>query len=170
MDRFFQDHRFVKELTTYVDVRCSSAHSETGEQTTCSMKVFHDVRRRIFPNIQAEKKINVSSGSDTTPCCLILAHLYEINVANNILPERSFYNEAISRMSPLALQQDYRKWCSPSGTNVHSICKTCAFLLDPEAKRRLVRVDATDRMSDEVSKFSGYRTGHRFLSFRAPTH
>jgi len=117
-----------------------------------------------------EKKINVSSGSDTTPCCLILAHLYEINVANNILPERSFYNEAISRMSPLALQQDYRKWCSPSGTNVHSICKTCAFLLDPEAKRRLVRVDATDRMSDEVSKFSGYRTGHRFLSFRAPTH
>ena len=85
-----------------------------------------------------------------------MENLYQINVERNILPWTSFYNSAISTMSPTALRNDYRTWLSPSGSNVHSLCKTCPFLLDPEAKRKLVRIDATDRMSSEVSLFSNY--------------
>ena len=88
---------------------------------------------------------------NTTPACLILAHLNEINTQRVILPRKSFNNDAISTMAPDALKRDYRMWLDPSsGASVHSVCKTCPFLLDPEAKRRLVRVDATDRMSSEV--------------------
>ena len=109
------------------------------------------VVQRFLTFMTRERKSNVSSG-DTTPACLILAHFYTINRDRMILPWTSFYNDAISAMPLELLKRDYRTWLDPyAGTSVHSICKTCPFLLDPEAKRKLVRVDATDRMSQEVS-------------------
>ena len=109
------------------------------------------VVQRFLTFMTKERHVSVNS-SDTTPACLILAHLYQINIQHLILPWNSFYNDAMSTMPMETLKRDYRTWLDPSsGSNVHSLCKTCPFLLDPEAKRRLVRVDATDRMSREVS-------------------
>lgn len=79
--------------------------------------------------------------SDASAAVLMLGTLWELNrEMDGILPEWCFHNGAISRSSDAVLQEHCRQWSSGQG-RVFSYCNY-PFLLDADAKRRLLSFDA----------------------------
>lgn len=77
--------------------------------------------------------------TDASAAVMILETLWEVNCEmSGILPERCFHNSAISQSDEL--QEHYRQWQQQQSL-VFSYCKY-PFLLDANAKRRLLSFDA----------------------------
>mmetsp|Transcript_54985 Transcript_54985/g.159668 ORF Transcript_54985/g.159668 Transcript_54985/m.159668 type:complete len:1155 (-) Transcript_54985:465-3929(-) len=80
---------------------------------------------------------------DASAAVLMLRTLWSLNKdMGGILPEWCFHNVTISRSDDL--QEHYRQWNPKHQTQVFSYCKF-PFLLDAEAKRRLMSLDAKMR-------------------------
>ena len=81
-----------------------------------------------------------------------------INSERDILPATTFHNAALSSMPTDELRRDYQRMVlatsSSSKSQVFSFLATVPMLFGPDAKRRLVRVDATDRMHSTIGAAS----------------
>jgi ubiquitin-protein ligase E3 A len=72
-----------------------------------------------------------------TQAVMVLEKLHQVNEQHKSVPYTSFYNEAISRRSDL--EEDYKRY--RGGAHIFSFCRY-AFLLDPDAKSRILHIDA----------------------------
>eukprot|EP00930_Biecheleria_cincta_P085989 TRINITY_DN7535_c0_g1_i2.p1 TRINITY_DN7535_c0_g1~~TRINITY_DN7535_c0_g1_i2.p1 ORF type:complete len:1110 (+),score=208.72 TRINITY_DN7535_c0_g1_i2:323-3331(+) len=87
--------------------------------------------------------------SDASAAVLMLQTLWDVNQEmDGILPEWCFHNAAISQSQDL--QEHYRQWKQQQSL-VFSYCKY-PFLLDAEAKRRLLSFDAQVRMESTMQE------------------
>ena len=88
---------------------------------------------------------------DQTNALLLLSQIYQINQQESILPSSMFYNAAISQIPKDDLSKEYTNWLlqSSSSLAVHSLCQ-CPFVFETHTKRRLIRIDATKRMAENV--------------------
>jgi ubiquitin-protein ligase E3 A len=75
-----------------------------------------------------------------------LQHLYSVNQQEKHVPASRFYNAELSKR--LNLEEDYHR-CQ-SGPNVFSFCRY-PFLLDPDAKSRLMKIDAVNDMRQQIA-------------------
>mmetsp|Transcript_28103 Transcript_28103/g.89344 ORF Transcript_28103/g.89344 Transcript_28103/m.89344 type:complete len:498 (-) Transcript_28103:81-1574(-) len=87
--------------------------------------------------------------SDASAAVLMLQTLWDINIEmDGILPEWCFHNGAISQSEDL--QEHYRQWQQQQSL-VFSYCKY-PFLLDAEAKRRLLSFDSKIKMESAMQE------------------
>jgi len=87
--------------------------------------------------------------NDASAAVLMLQTLWDINrEMDGILPEWCFHNLAISRVEDL--DEHYRQW-QQQQSNVFSYCKY-PFLLDAEAKRRLLAYDSKNKMESAMQE------------------
>ena len=93
---------------------------------------------------------------DATPVCLILKELGLINGKRDILPVIAFHNDALSNMATEDLRRDYHRMISATSNSktasVFSFLAAVPMLFDLDAKRRLVQIDATDRMHSTLGQ------------------
>lgn len=98
------------------------------------------------------------SRSDASAAVLMLQTLWELNIEmDGILPEWCFHNSAISQSEELP--EHYSQWRQQQSL-VFSYCKY-PFLLDAEAKRRLLSFDSKVRMESAMQELVAqtYRQG-----------
>ena len=100
---------------------------------------------RCLQNVITESALRGNTGAQVWRAATLLAELrkYKQHFSREKLKPELFYNDTLSERTNL--EEEFKRWAT-QGSSVFTVCQF-PFLLNPEAKRRLLRAEAHQHMS-----------------------